>query len=78
MRCVRREITVQHTVAEVLKLLLRPTMWSPAHVIAEISIVLGLGATGAGIIQLRHTEGRITLAVGISLLLCCAAAGGFS
>ena len=53
-------------------------MWPPAHAIAELSMVLGIGATGAGLIQLRYIEGRITLAAGVSLLLCCAAAGGFS
>jgi hypothetical protein len=64
--------------SELLNLQLLPTMWPPAHAIAELSMVLGFGATGAGLIQLRYIEGRITLAVGVSLLLCCAAAGGFS
>ena len=54
------------------------TMWTPHHALVELSLVFGLGATGAGLIQLRYVEGRITLGAGVALLLYCTAAGAFS
>ena len=44
-------------------------MWSPAHAFLEHALVVGLGATGAGVITLRCIEGRIALVVGVTLLL---------
>ncbi len=44
-------------------------MWSPAHAFVELAMVVGLGATGAGLIHFRCREGRIVLAVGVSLLI---------
>jgi len=44
-------------------------MWSPAHVFLELAMVVGIGATGAGLIRFRWREGRIALVVGVSLLI---------
>jgi hypothetical protein len=51
-------------------------MGSPAHAFLELSLLVGIGATGAGLIKVRFIEGRIALAVGVALLFCSTLLGG--
>jgi hypothetical protein len=52
-------------------------MWPPAHAFGELALMLGVGATGAGIVRIVWVEGRIALIVGVMLLLCSVLLGGF-
>lgn len=45
-------------------------MGSPAHALLERSLLVGIGATGPGLIKVRIVEGRIALTVRVALLFC--------
>jgi hypothetical protein len=70
--------TKAHRCTKVRKLHSESLMWPPAHALAELAGVVGLGAVGAGMLKVSCVEGRIALVVGVSLLACCAMLGGFA
>ena len=47
-----------------------------AHTLIALTTILGISAATAGILKVRHGEGRLTLAFGLSLLVWCAVLGG--
>ena len=49
-----------------------------SHAVIELTTIVAIGTTGAGILMLRQREGRKALGLGLALLVCFAALGGCS